>query len=243
MVNGNLTKQERRGIESDIRMVLQRPREFFKCPLDVPDMIILWESLFEPQAIHAYRVLRGYPDHAVPHALAGYNTHLHVRIQAKERFRFYMSGGGYDSQVFYRSKKLTGFTVTPMEVAQVVGDDKAAALVHWMREIESFSVQAAAAMHTLQAVLKLPSTAGQLARMVPEIAGFLSPEKQALCASQQKVSALPAEWAAYPREPVHQMMLHITKCSLLPPLVKGGTDRNPLGYSPDLDTWAEIPIA
>ena len=240
MANGNLTRQERRGIESDIRMVLHRPREFFKCPLDVPDMINLWESLFEPQAIHAYRMLRGsYPNHVPASNLADYYSSVRVRVSDKEVFTFRMGAGSYTFHVFCISQKLVNTVITPMAVAQVVGDDKAAALVHWMREIVSFSTKAKAAMHTLDQVLKLSNTAGQLARMIPEIVPFLSPEKQSLCAAQQKASSLPPEWAAYPREPVQEMTMQVTKCSLLPPLVDGGTDKRPLGYN-DYDTWAEL---
>ena len=240
MANGNLTRRERQSIEIDIQLVLQRPREFFKCPLDLPDMINLWESLFEPQAIHAYRMLRGYPDHVPASNLADCRASVCVRVSDREAFTFHMGGGTYSSFVFCISRKLAHrAVVTPMAVAQVVGDDKAAALVHWMREIVSFSDKATAAMRTLDRVLKLSNTAGQLAQMIPEIVPFLSPEKQSLCAAQQKASSLPPEWAACPREPVQEMMLQVTKCSLLPPLVKHGTDKYPLGYN-DYDTWAEL---
>jgi hypothetical protein len=85
-------------------------------------------------------------------------------------------------------------------------------------------------------ILSMVKTAGQLARMVPDMIPYLSPQAQQEIAGQKRASQLPYEWAAYPRDKVDAAMVTLAKCHLVRGLVDDSSKH--ISFGGDNFSWA-----
>lgn len=109
-----------------------------------------------------------------------------------------------------------GDSISVERVNQRLGAKKAMALLGWLEQATVLDKEIEAATETVDDILKMVRTAGQLKRMVPELIKHLRPEHQKLLAKQSRTSAVPYEWSAYPRVAVENATNTVAKCLLLP---------------------------
>jgi hypothetical protein len=108
-------------------------------------------------------------------------------------------------------------------------------LLTWAEAADAMSREVAVALSVVDEILSMVKTAGQLARMVPDMIPYLSPQAQQEISGQKRASQLPYEWAAYPRDKVDAAMITLAKCHLVRGLVD---DSKHISFGGDNFSWA-----
>lgn len=224
-MSNRLTIVECEDVTEGIQKILQRPRGQWRHPMSDADQVKLWEHFLPPKTVESYYTLKadGYEMHGLTNSTrkitvrfnTNHSLHLHLWLSAAIIWK----GGNY------------GAVIEPLLLEKILGSDKAERLTRWMNEITRHEDRAKQALSTLEAVLELPNTLGQLSRMVPEIVPFLSHSAQKKIQQQEKSSALPHKWAAFDKDMVHAMMDQICMCALLPQVEYNSSAHGPLGFS------------
>lgn len=229
MAANRLLVTEKEEIISDIRKLVQRPRGILKFPLNAGEISKLWHSRYSPEVLAAVELLL-----KEDCSVGRWSNSQVIHYQVGQRvYHINMHSGSAEEQLldeYRRDRRAQNVITLPTDVAKAVGDDQARALSCWAQELTAFENAAQASILTLDRLLEMTTTAGQFARMVPEIVAFLPIKKQSIVQMQEKASRLPPQWSAFQREPVHAMTEHLTKCSLLPE-IKSQEGCNRLGHN------------
>ena len=86
----------------------------------------------------------------------------------------------------------------------------------WARPAGQLVMEMHEAWQTVQQLVNMASTAGQIKRMVPELLNYLPKDKAEELRAQKRSSSIPYEWSAYDRRRVQRMLFCAAKCYLLP---------------------------
>lgn len=96
----------------------------------------------------------------------------------------------------------------------------------WTKAYGEFDEQIVRSRYTLASIVRMASTVGQLARMVPELVACMSPDGQAIAATQERASRLPAAWASFEQQSVFAMVHCLARCFMFPAVPDG----TPINY-------------
>jgi hypothetical protein len=80
------------------------------------------------------------------------------------------------------------------------------------------------AKHTLHELFGMAKTAGQIKRMVPELMQYLPAAQRLAFEDQKRSSAVPFEWAPYPKDRIEVMLAAVNKGHLLTGMAKSGQE-------------------
>lgn len=106
----------------------------------------------------------------------------------------------------------------------VLSPDKAKAFEAWVRRDVHTRYLVIRSKLQLSYVIKLANTAGQLARMAPELVRYTSQLTQTAMQAQERQSALPDEWMQIDRQGLQQALDHLGLCYLIPEKEGNGRD-------------------
>jgi hypothetical protein len=96
-------------------------------------------------------------------------------------------------------------------------------ILQWIVRCEELKREILNAAETLERVLNMANTAGQLKRMVPDLMRYLPADYNSAVEQQERRSALPRYWASTPREPIYAALNTLAKAAMLEaPAVSGG---------------------
>lgn len=85
----------------------------------------------------------------------------------------------------------------------------------WMVQYGALMRETRDAWQTINELMNMLSTVGQLKRMVPEILEYLSKDKADELRSYVRASAVPYEWSGFERSRVRLMLVTMAKCHMI----------------------------
>lgn len=218
MATSTFTGKGKQEMKAEISTLLGRGIGAFPCPLTDDEITEFWNSTIPPEFLEHYVALKA--------------ANFNMRSLESGEGRIYIHGLGEVVRLIIHSR--SEMLVTPAEIRRRMPGYTSTSehmilsaeevrrlhpaghkLTEWCELSAGLLNEAVLAYNTLCAVIEMCSTVGQLRRMVPDLVDYLSVEKQAVIREQQRASSLPAEWAAYPREPVHAALCTCAKFHLL----------------------------
>ena len=109
----------------------------------------------------------------------------------------------------------TNRVITLRVFESTLGEARTAEFKEWAQAAALCTAKHDRANKTIEDLLKMASTYGQLRRMVPDLANYLGPQARLLLDSQERKSPFPPEWAAYPKDNIEQLLLALAEGHLL----------------------------
>lgn len=219
-----LSQEAKSTIKMEIHRTLQRMRGVLQCPISIGHHVKLWESQYSAEDLKArdHVLVKGFAresDLNSPRVIYAVGEHTVQVYHDDDVFlTSYEEYHQYDKGNFPKSI-----------VRTVLGED-GEQLLQWMQSLAEAQFLAKEVQIVAEEVLDMANTAGQLARMVPELQPFLGVGAASSVLQQQASSRLPIEWAAYDRDRLSRAMNFLTKCSLLEPVEYRQHEDNVFGF-------------
>lgn len=246
-----LSRESMEKMKKELAELLNCGLRFTKLKMTTEEMGEFWHAGFPDDLLDAYSVLAkhgvGIEYHAVSSSI-GFalpvdgNTALSIRLTIPG------NNGGFINYTREMAKTLpkvsldAGGTaedwpvIDTNECVRRIGQARFDEFLAWAEAADSMSREIAVALSVVDEILTMTKTAGQLARMIPDMVPYLSPEMQQEVASQKRASQLPYEWAAYPRDKVDAALITLGKCHLVKDLVDDSSKH--ITFGGDNFSWA-----
>lgn len=211
MASNQLGDDTRKQILVDLNKIFGRAVGFFTFPLtEEEDQLTLARAGYSNSLIASIKEV----EEAAGEDLFRKLTRVQVRLGASDRdcARVNMRSTDYRFTGAPASSSLISWG----RVYERLGHVKAEALLEWVNNTGTISLEIERSLATLDLVLKMAKTPGQLRRMVPELVQHLRIEHRRLLAGQARASSVPYEWSAFNRNHVESATNTIAKCKLLP---------------------------
>jgi hypothetical protein len=220
--------------------VLNETIKFLRCPLTADEMRAVWHTHIpeEIKAAHemmtAYKYLN-YRHHSGtdPHAifvipdLQWQGRSLCVRLWLDQEER---QGGefmdlptwaeGPHHMPLHKFGADMRRWITVDQIYEAINKERGNEFLKWGHNAGLVSNAHLEAIKTIEEILSMTSTVGQIRRMVPEIVQYCTPKQQAKLNEQQRRSPFPAEWAAYDKSRVQRLLDALAKGHLVSGLGK-----------------------
>ncbi len=249
------TKLNRESIDKmkrELAVLLNCGLRYTKLNMTNEEMGEFWHAGLPDELLDAYSVLAkhgvGIEYHAVSSSV-GFALPIDSNTAYTVRLTVPGNNGGFINYTREMAKNLpkcsldAGGTVAEdwpvidsIECIRRMGQARFDEFLAWAIAADAMSREVATALSVVDEILGMVKTAGQLARMVPDMVNYLSTEMQQEVASQKRASQLPYEWAAYPRDKVDAAMTTLAKCHLIKGLV--GEDSKHVTFGGDSFSWA-----
>src|SRR4051812_26098528 len=238
-------------MKKELAELLNCGLRFTKLKMTSEEMGEFWHAGFPDELLDAYSVLAkhgvGIEYHAVSSSV-GFALPIDSRTAYSLRLSIPGNNGGFINYTRGMAKSLpkvsldAGGTaedwpvIDSTECIRRMGQARFDELVAWAEAADAMSREVAIALSVVDEILSMVKTAGQLARMVPDMIPYLSPQAQQEIAGQKRASQLPYEWAAYPRDKVDAAMVTLAKCHLVRGLVDDSSKH--ISFGGDNFSWA-----
>lgn len=246
-----LNKDSMEKMKKELAELLNCGLRFTKLKMTNEEMGEFWHAGFPDELLDAYSVLAkhgvGIEYHAVSSSV-GFAIPIDTNTAYSLRLTIPGNNGGFINYTREMAKSLPKISldaggtaedwpvIDATECIRRMGQAKFDEFLSWADAADSMSREVAVALSVVDEILSMVKTAGQLARMVPDMIPYLSPEMQQEIASQKRASQLPYEWAAYPRDKVDAAMITLAKCHLVKGLV--ADDSKHISFGGDNFSWA-----
>jgi len=227
-----LNPKEVAQLTSGLYDILTNTTNYLEIPLTDAEMVAVWEESIATEIKEALVTLHR----------AGYATTIHSRCvlcnvpELKMLVRFLNKE---NASVFLLPPEKGPFKVgrvrTPEGAARavklldfdhVLAKESYAEFLTWASAAASANTRQVEARETINAIIQMLSTAGQLRRMVPELVQYLPRCYQESVAAQMRSSPFPEEWAAYPKDKVDRMLAALAEGHLFHGMGKRDVSRS-----------------
>ena len=112
------------------------------------------------------------------------------------------------------SSVVHGILVSPADYENFLGEHTETFL-EWITSTAKLRIELIEAKQTIDNLLSMAKTAGQIKRMVPDLLQYLPVDLRKAYRDQVRASSLPFEWAPYPRDRVERLLTALGKGHLL----------------------------
>lgn len=207
----NRKRLERVELAAPLLSVLEHTVEFLACPLSGGEMLAVWDVGFPKDVAEALALVRRLK--YVRSDVGFFRTVGFYMPELVQYVRLVLPRG---STILFLQWPPGTNRVIPLRVFEsTLGEARAGEFKEWAQAAALCTAKQDRAKKTIEDLLRMASTYGQLRRMVPDLVNYLGPEAQLLLDSQERKSPLPPEWAAYPKDNIEQLLLALAEGHLL----------------------------
>jgi hypothetical protein len=230
MATTHFGEKLKQDMKSDVNLLLGRIFKAHAPPLNDDQLQTMWNGTFPQRVQDAYRVLCEYsmPTSSLTH------TRLDMLIRLNDKERIYFRMRDVDALIpstamcrrgeVWRNRHRHWYAP---EIGVLAGACPVAEqadmlgtlfeqFTGWLRARAALETEFDEAFTTINEIIEMASTIGQLRRMMPDLATYLSPTHRNLLRAQQRASSLPHEFAAFDHGKLHRAVGVMAKCHLLP---------------------------
>lgn len=230
MTTARITQAEHNEIVEKFSEMLGRIINANPCPLTPDEMIQAWENTLPEDYVAAYRTMERY---ARTSQEKTNRADLPLRQKDGTCITVRLHIGGYGNHSKNHTEKFAIYRhEEPVPLAQMdLPAERLESFVEWMQLAPLLLARNKCAYSTIEDLLRMASTVGQVKRMAPELVYYMSDRYKAAANEQQRRSPLSPEWSMYPRAAVKECIDTLAICHLLPP------GRRQVAYVEDIP-WA-----
>lgn len=213
-----IDSDERDRISNRLNKMLARHVVAMPCPLDADAYGRFVEATMAELPKRAWHAMRNWwmdnPKEQPPYKSA---EHIGVPIILPygEKLLFQISEDALEAgqyPLFRHEQKVTEF----VDINVALWGEERNTFVDWAYSVIKITHRSRFTSHTLDEILDLAGTVGQLHRMCPDLVRYTYSMTQEALAKQERRSPLPAGWMNIERRRIHDMLEHLALCHLLP---------------------------
>lgn len=233
MSSTRLTNVAKANAELALKALLRNGISFIDSPLSDEEHVAMWNEMVPKQWRDIVQFMMD--EECEVYEIFSNRVALHMQAPSGKfyKMRLTTASRDYKQQFMKRTTKneksqpqiryvhngevavVYGVLLTPDLTVQLLGQQKADALIEWAETCATMWKDVVESTETLQQLFAMIKTAGQLRRMVPELFRYMPKENQLAFEDQKRASTLPFEWAGYDRARVERLVGTLLKCQLL----------------------------
>jgi len=213
-----IDSDERDRISSRLNKMLARHVVAMPCPLDADAYGRFVEATMTEMPKRAWHAMRNWwmdnPKEKPPYKSAEH-IGIPIILPYGEKLLLQISEGALEAghyPLFKRDDKVTEF----VDINVALWGEERNTFVDWAYTIIKITHRSKSTSQTLDEILEMAGTVGQLHRMCPDLVRYTYSMTQEALAKQERRSPLPVGWMNLERRRVHDMLEHLALCHLLP---------------------------
>ena len=237
-----MTKTMRHSIQRSLDVLFNRLKEFTPCPVKPDQIADFYHAMRPVDEVAAMKLLYD----------RGYNTALGIQTD-RISLRVGVDGRSYvlrlrpGAQTMLVPLKGQERELSPYDLqAGLPAGVELFTFTEWMKAAANIEAAVTEALQTFKETAGLTKlhdwsperagvegwigTAGQLVRMLPELATYLKGEHRQMLSEQRRSSTMPHEWHTYDRGKINRLSFLIAKAGIMP-------ESEQRAYTRDNETW------
>lgn len=217
-----LSRAEKQSIQNAYEKLAGRAIAFTECPIPRAKMVGVWNGFENKEALGATLTLKRLGEsvsrYIVHDATLGEGAPWPWTINIRN---YDFKDEGFEP--LYNFAAARDDEPTYESFVAAMGDDYDT-FVEWAKRAHNIHLEYSKGKTTLENVLKMCSTVGQVHRVAADLIHLMSPGVQQALSEMKVRSPLPADYFELNHDDVKELGLFISKCALLPPLPNGRHD-------------------